>query len=70
MGYEGPRYNTRPSFVSFLLARETTDRNEPGVGVVPICPLSGPPFYITRCCPFTLETIELKDAIYTFIGDP
>ena len=24
------------------------------MGVVPICSVFGPPFYITRCCPFTL----------------
>lgn len=44
----------RASFVSERIssspARETTDHS---VGVVPICPVFGPPFYITRCCPFT-----------------
>lgn len=42
-----------------FFARETTDHS---VGVVPICLVFGPPFYITRCCPFTLReraTIEL-----------
>lgn len=66
----------RASFVSERIssspARETTDHS---VGVVPICPVFGPPFYITRCCPFTppsggqRSNLERRDiARYTFVA--
>lgn len=66
------RFRAEISFAGYPLPFRTRETTDHSVGVVPICPVFGPPFYITRRCPFNLtrETIELRHIVSSLDGFP